>query len=234
MNTLYPDATPEELAQSDNICIICREDMVNTSKKLPCGHIFHTACLRSWFQRQQTCPTCRLNILRNTTTPTEQAAQNDGMDRLNNNNQPNAANANTTPNTNTNAQNNNNPNNMFNARKFLECAHLIISHYFSLFDLLILFLFFFFFSLFLHSFQTDTNPFANILNTQPNNPFSANPIQFNPFASVPMSPIPPPPMPAFAFTPPPGMPTNLAQLSDEELRLLEGNERRNVEERIKV
>lgn len=24
MNTLYPDATPEELTQSDNICIICR------------------------------------------------------------------------------------------------------------------------------------------------------------------------------------------------------------------
>lgn len=24
MNTLYPDATPEELSQSDNICIICR------------------------------------------------------------------------------------------------------------------------------------------------------------------------------------------------------------------
>lgn len=24
MNTLYPDATPEELALSDNICIICR------------------------------------------------------------------------------------------------------------------------------------------------------------------------------------------------------------------
>ena len=64
MNTLYPDATPEELQMSDNICIICREDMVSNSKKLPCGHIFHTACLRSWFQRQQTCPTCRLNILR--------------------------------------------------------------------------------------------------------------------------------------------------------------------------
>lgn len=64
MNTLYPDATPEELRLSDNICIICREDMVNHSKKLPCGHIFHTTCLRSWFQRQQTCPTCRLNILR--------------------------------------------------------------------------------------------------------------------------------------------------------------------------
>lgn len=68
MNTLYPDATPEELRLSDNICIICREDMVNHSKKLPCGHIFHTICLRSWFQRQQTCPTCRLNILRTPTT----------------------------------------------------------------------------------------------------------------------------------------------------------------------
>ncbi|KAJ8898048.1 hypothetical protein PR048_003408 [Dryococelus australis] len=67
MNTLYPDATPEELAAADNVCIICREEMVTASKKLPCNHIFHTSCLRSWFQRQQTCPTCRLNILR---TPT--------------------------------------------------------------------------------------------------------------------------------------------------------------------
>lgn len=117
MNTLYPDATPDELTQSDNICIICREDMVNTSKKLPCGHIFHTACLRSWFQRQQTCPTCRLNILR-TNTPAEQAAQNDGMDQLNNNNQPNAANANTT---NANATQNANNTNGLGARKFKRC-----------------------------------------------------------------------------------------------------------------
>lgn len=64
MNTLYPDSSPEELRLSVNICIICREDMVNHSKKLPSGHIFHTICLRSLFQRQQTCPTCRLNILR--------------------------------------------------------------------------------------------------------------------------------------------------------------------------
>lgn len=72
MNTLYPDATPEELAAADNVCIICREEMVTASKKLPCNHIFHTSCLRSWFQRQQTCPTCRLNILR-TTTATQPA-----------------------------------------------------------------------------------------------------------------------------------------------------------------
>lgn len=36
------------------------------AKKLPCNHIFHTSCLRSWFQRHQTCPTCRLDILRST------------------------------------------------------------------------------------------------------------------------------------------------------------------------
>ncbi|KAI4467644.1 ring zinc finger protein [Holotrichia oblita] len=63
MNTLYPDATAEELSAGDNVCIICREEMSTGCKKLPCNHIFHTACLRSWFQRQQTCPTCRLNIL---------------------------------------------------------------------------------------------------------------------------------------------------------------------------
>ncbi|CAH0551100.1 unnamed protein product [Brassicogethes aeneus] len=67
MNTLYPDATPDELRAADNVCIICREEMTTASKKLPCNHIFHTSCLRSWFQRQQTCPTCRLNILNSST-----------------------------------------------------------------------------------------------------------------------------------------------------------------------
>ena len=60
----YPDATPEELQQGDNVCIICREEMTTGCKKLPCNHIFHTSCLRSWFQRQQTCPTCRMDVLR--------------------------------------------------------------------------------------------------------------------------------------------------------------------------
>nr|SVE75670.1 EOG090X03TK [Daphnia hispanica] len=64
LNTLYPDATTEDLANTDNVCIICREEMVTGAKKLPCNHIFHATCLRSWFQRQQTCPTCRLEVLR--------------------------------------------------------------------------------------------------------------------------------------------------------------------------
>nr|6A3Z_A Chain A, E3 ubiquitin-protein ligase synoviolin [Homo sapiens] len=56
-------ATPEELQAMDNVCIICREEMVTGAKRLPCNHIFHTSCLRSWFQRQQTCPTCRMDVL---------------------------------------------------------------------------------------------------------------------------------------------------------------------------
>lgn len=38
----YPDATPEDLQASDNVCIICREEMVTGAKKLPCNHIFHS------------------------------------------------------------------------------------------------------------------------------------------------------------------------------------------------
>lgn len=64
MNNMYPDVTAEELAVTDNVCIICREEMTGGAKRLPCNHIFHISCLRSWFQRQQTCPTCRLNVLR--------------------------------------------------------------------------------------------------------------------------------------------------------------------------
>ncbi|XP_037036504.1 E3 ubiquitin-protein ligase HRD1 [Bradysia coprophila] len=172
MNTLYPDATAEELSQSDSICIICREDMVHSSKKLPCGHIFHTACLRSWFQRQQTCPTCRLNILRTTTRPATANVQND----------PNA-----------------NPPNPV---------------------------------------APDANPIQGIPPNQ--NMPQAGP---NPFANLipppgvmfpPTQPfIPPFPMlPPFMMPPP--MPPNLDTLSEDEIRALEGTERRNVEARIKL
>lgn len=89
MNELYPNATAEDLSRSsDSTCIICREEMhvvdpvleeenpevaaygregveqnLDQPKKLPCGHIFHFHCLRSWLERQQTCPTCRRSVL---------------------------------------------------------------------------------------------------------------------------------------------------------------------------
>ncbi|KAF8070295.1 hypothetical protein FPV67DRAFT_1010811 [Lyophyllum atratum] len=83
MDQRYPNATADELVtMSDRTCIICREEMIlheadpdqpqapagsdgpnTTPKKLPCGHIFHFHCLRSWLERQQSCPTCRRTVL---------------------------------------------------------------------------------------------------------------------------------------------------------------------------
>ena len=63
----FPDATPDEVA-ADTVCIICREDMESGApgaarpKKLACGHVFHLGCLRSWLERQATCPTCRAAV----------------------------------------------------------------------------------------------------------------------------------------------------------------------------
>jgi len=78
LNTSFPFATEEDLENSDNVCIICRETMTaSTCKKLPCGHIFHRSCLRGWFLRQQTCPTCRMDIVRpgqNTAQPQQAGA----------------------------------------------------------------------------------------------------------------------------------------------------------------
>ena len=71
---MYPNATAQEMeALGDRTCIICREEMVaqtdgtegaarnegpnETPKKLVCGHVFHFHCLRSWLERQQSCPT---------------------------------------------------------------------------------------------------------------------------------------------------------------------------------
>jgi len=76
MNTRFPEATTAELNEVDNTCIICRDQMF-IGKKLPCNHIFHSHCLRSWFQRQQSCPTCRLDVLSpHHTTQTQQPAAN--------------------------------------------------------------------------------------------------------------------------------------------------------------
>ncbi|KAJ5766348.1 uncharacterized protein N7511_003964 [Penicillium nucicola] len=98
MNERYPDAPAEEVSRED-VCIICREEMHPVQpaagagvepgqpapaprrvpdrlrpKKLPCGHILHFACLRSWLERQQNCPTCRRPVL--VPTRTQGAAAN--------------------------------------------------------------------------------------------------------------------------------------------------------------
>ncbi|TQS37667.1 hypothetical protein Golomagni_01851 [Golovinomyces magnicellulatus] len=92
MNERYLDATPEDIQREDT-CIICRENMRpwvttnqqphvaaptnnttpareapllnerNRPKRLPCGHILHLGCLKSWLERQQVCPTCRRPVI---------------------------------------------------------------------------------------------------------------------------------------------------------------------------
>ncbi|KAF8864229.1 hypothetical protein BDZ45DRAFT_797727 [Acephala macrosclerotiorum] len=90
MNAKYGDATVEDIQREDT-CIICREEMRPWSvtnpqappaapgappaarlsninersrpKKLPCGHILHLGCLKSWLERQQVCPTCRRPVV---------------------------------------------------------------------------------------------------------------------------------------------------------------------------
>eukprot|EP00276_Gloeochaete_wittrockiana_P005160 CAMPEP_0184658560 /NCGR_PEP_ID=MMETSP0308-20130426/25923_1 /TAXON_ID=38269 /ORGANISM="Gloeochaete witrockiana, Strain SAG 46.84" /LENGTH=367 /DNA_ID=CAMNT_0027097651 /DNA_START=87 /DNA_END=1187 /DNA_ORIENTATION=+ len=61
LDARFPDATAEELARTDRICIFCRDEMA-TAKRLPCSHLFHLQCLRSWLERNQTCPTCRASV----------------------------------------------------------------------------------------------------------------------------------------------------------------------------
>ncbi|KAI0790879.1 hypothetical protein C8Q75DRAFT_865544 [Abortiporus biennis] len=107
MDRRYPNATEEELnAMSDRTCIICREELASpvnnevvdgqapaqgqdgpnmNPKKLPCGHIFHFQCLRSWLERQQSCPTCRRPVLE--ATPQRPNAQ-PGQQQANGNGPP--------------------------------------------------------------------------------------------------------------------------------------------------
>jgi len=40
-------------------CIICYEEDQKEKKQLCCGHRFHPECINSWFESNNTCPTCR-------------------------------------------------------------------------------------------------------------------------------------------------------------------------------
>jgi Ring finger domain len=45
-------------------CTICMEDVksnnTNSSKRLTCGHAFHTECIMQWFRMSNVCPVCRV------------------------------------------------------------------------------------------------------------------------------------------------------------------------------
>lgn len=45
--------------ESNVLCAICLGRAQEDFKSLPCQHVFHTPCLKSWFRRQLSCPICR-------------------------------------------------------------------------------------------------------------------------------------------------------------------------------
>lgn len=88
LDSQLPNATKEELEACDNLCIICREDMLALDeyerthrkkmsgrrypKKLKCGHILHMGCLKDWLERSEICPLCRRKVFQNEQQPEAQ------------------------------------------------------------------------------------------------------------------------------------------------------------------
>jgi len=76
MEKKYPLLTKHDLEQKylkqnhisslEEICSICWEKF-EKARCLPCGHLFHQNCLRSWLEQDTTCPICRLSLQEDTT-----------------------------------------------------------------------------------------------------------------------------------------------------------------------
>jgi autocrine motility factor receptor len=61
MELNFPMALPTELQTYSDDCAICWEKM-DSARRLPCGHLFHNFCLRSWLEQDTSCPTCRTSL----------------------------------------------------------------------------------------------------------------------------------------------------------------------------
>uniref|UniRef100_A0A8C1QBT2 E3 ubiquitin-protein ligase AMFR n=1 Tax=Cyprinus carpio TaxID=7962 RepID=A0A8C1QBT2_CYPCA len=61
MESRFAVATSDELLANNDDCAICWDSMT-TARKLPCGHLFHNSCLRSWLEQDTSCPTCRMSL----------------------------------------------------------------------------------------------------------------------------------------------------------------------------
>ncbi|XP_064785467.1 E3 ubiquitin-protein ligase AMFR [Oncorhynchus masou masou] len=61
MEARFAVATSDELVANNDDCAICWDSML-TARKLPCGHLFHNSCLRSWLEQDTSCPTCRMSL----------------------------------------------------------------------------------------------------------------------------------------------------------------------------
>jgi len=81
MDERYHSVSEAELAEYNDSCAICLMQMASSAKKLPCGHIFHGVCLRSWLERRHSCPTCRRSLIPSSTTALQQRSVGGGWFR---------------------------------------------------------------------------------------------------------------------------------------------------------
>jgi len=56
-----------KLPQEKRDCVVCLTKYENNDKAiiLPCTHLFHSDCIKDWFNKQNTCPICKFKIDRN-------------------------------------------------------------------------------------------------------------------------------------------------------------------------
>lgn len=61
---LYSHAWPEAYTQPPVDCAICLEKCFVQRMTTACRHTFHPECLMTWLQKQDTCPCCRAEVIR--------------------------------------------------------------------------------------------------------------------------------------------------------------------------
>lgn len=55
-------AVENHIGTTDTNCAICQENVTCATRIRPCGHCFHSSCIREWFSMNPRCPVCRHDI----------------------------------------------------------------------------------------------------------------------------------------------------------------------------
>lgn len=57
---------PVALKPGDEMCVVCLDEMTvdQLVRRLPCGHTFHSSCIRLWLRRKNACPCCCKTVVK--------------------------------------------------------------------------------------------------------------------------------------------------------------------------